>query len=322
MHRRDRSTDAGDGRASLGRWRGERARRRYAAAQATVAERAWAELAAHGRPRPPDEMTIPTPYGPTHAYRWPGDGPPLVLLHGAGTSSLMWVPLVAGLPAREVVAVDVVGEPGRSTQTAPITTADDLAGWCVATLDGLGVARGHLVGASYGGYLAFRTAQRAPERVAAACLVEPVLDPLRPGFWRVGLQAGVALALPRRFGDPRLRRLGLGVLADHPDARTVALLGQTRFRRGLPRPSSVSDAEIADLAVPLCVVLGADSPIHDAGRLAARIRRARPDAVVEVLAGTGHTVPVDAADRVAPCVAAFLDGLAAGGEGPAVRSAP
>ena len=117
----------------------------------------------------------------------------------------MRAPVDAWQPGREVVAVDVVGEPGRSTQATapdydPPTTSRS---GCGAIADGPGVDRAHLVGASYGGYLAFRIAQRAPERVAAACLVEPVLDPLRPQAGSGPRAPAYRSCEPRRFGDPR-----------------------------------------------------------------------------------------------------------------------
>jgi pimeloyl-ACP methyl ester carboxylesterase len=307
------ATDSGAAnRERVGRWRSPRAAERYAAAESVAMQRAWAELGAYGLPDPPDELTADTPYGPTHAYRWPGGGPPLVLVHGAGTSSLMWPYLIAHLPGRAIVAVDVVGEPGHSVQTAPVDDAADLARWFEAALAGLDVERGHVVGASYGGYIAVVHAQRHPGRVASMSLLEPVLDPVRPQFWTYGMKAAAAFALPRRLGAPLLRRLRLSVVADDPDARTLALLGQTRFRRVLPRPEPVGDALLAAVRAPLLVAIGAASPIHHADRLAERVRAARPDAQVEVLADAGHTLPAADADRVAPLLAAFVDGVDAG----------
>jgi pimeloyl-ACP methyl ester carboxylesterase len=248
----------------------------------------------------------------TRAYHWPGAGPPLVLLHGAGTSSLMWPYLIAELPGRDIVAVDVVGDPGRSLQTAPIDDAADLARWFEAALAGLGIERAHVVGASYGGYIAVVHAQRHPDRVASVSLLEPVLDPVRPQFWTYGMKAAAAFALPQRWSAPLLRRLRLGVVVDDPDARTLALLGQTRFRRVLPRPQPVAGAALAAIRAPLLVALGAASPIHHADRLAERVRAARPDDRVEVLEDAGHTLPADAADRAAALLSRFVDDVDTG----------
>jgi pimeloyl-ACP methyl ester carboxylesterase len=57
----------------------------------------------------------------------------------------------------------------------------------------------------------------------------------------------------------------------------------------------------------MLLVLGVESPIHDPAALAARVRAARRDATIAVLDAAGHTVPVDAADRVAPLLGEFLD---------------
>jgi pimeloyl-ACP methyl ester carboxylesterase len=294
--------------AELSGWVNARTQATHTRLYAQLRAEAWAALHEVGWEAQPSEQAVDTPFGPTLAYRWGGRGTPLVLLHGAGTCALMWAPLIGGLVGRSVIAVDGVGEPGRSVQTAPVRDADDLSAWVGATLDGLGVERAHLVGASYGGYVAVCHALRVPEAVASLGLLEPVLDPLARGFWAYGLKVGAALALPGRWRERRLRALRMGILAEDADRRRFALLGQIRFRRrGLPPPVPISDADLARVAAPMLLVLGADSPIHDPAALAARVRAARRDATVAVLDAAGHTVPVDAADRVAPLLCAFLD---------------
>ncbi|KAA9154308.1 hypothetical protein FPZ12_032400 [Amycolatopsis acidicola] len=63
-----------------------------------------------------------------------GTGTPVVLLHGVLATSLSWQDSVARLAAgHPVYAVDSLGEPGRSVQTAPITGARAVADW----LDGI-----------------------------------------------------------------------------------------------------------------------------------------------------------------------------------------
>ena len=150
----------------LSGWANARAQAEHVRLYGQLSREAWAALHEVGREAHPAEHAVDTRFGPTVAYRWAGEGTPVVLLHGAGTCSLMWAPLIGELVGREVIAVDGVGEPGRSVQTGPLRDADDLSAWLGATLDGLGVDRAHLAGASYGGYLAFCHALRAPEQVA------------------------------------------------------------------------------------------------------------------------------------------------------------
>ena len=294
--------------AEVSRWANARAQAEYVRLYDELSRTAWAALHEVGWEARPTEHAVETPFGPTLSYHWAGEGTPVVLLHGAGTCSLMWAPVIGGLVGRSVIALDGVGEPGRSVQTAPVRDADDLSAWLTATLDGLGVAQAHLVGASYGGYLAVAHALRAPDAVASLSLLEPVLDPVARGFWTHGLKVGAALVLPGSWRERRLRALRMGILAEDADRRRFALLGQLRFRRrGLPRPVPVTDGDLARLAAPLLLALGDESPIHDADALAARVRVARPDATVTVLEEAGHTLPVDAADRIAPLLGDFLD---------------
>lgn len=71
-----------------------------------------------------------------HRVTEPGDdgvpqpaGHPVLLPGRAGTS-IMWAPNLAALAAdRPVWTVDLIGESGRSEQTAPIRDAADQAAW-------------------------------------------------------------------------------------------------------------------------------------------------------------------------------------------------
>src|SRR5215470_10769805 len=65
----------------LARWRIRRAERRCRALEDSL----WTSA--------PESVRVPTRFGSTQAYRWPGSGVPLVLLHGGAVTSLTWEPI-------------------------------------------------------------------------------------------------------------------------------------------------------------------------------------------------------------------------------------
>ncbi len=127
-------------------------------------------------PVPAEELDIETRFGPTRVRRCgAGQGTPIVLLPGGRGTSLSWYPHVAELAERHrVYAVDTIGEPGRSIQTAPLETSEDCADWLSEVLDGVlagsGHEKAHLVGVSRGGWLSLNSRPGPPNGSPASSL--------------------------------------------------------------------------------------------------------------------------------------------------------
>ena len=126
-----------------------------------------------------------------------GSKSPLVCVHGAGSSSVIFMDLVRRLsPRRRVVAPDLPGH-GQSDRWHPpaemtIEHYRDAVGTVCAEL---GIAKAVLLGHSLGGLVALAAAAAWPERVAGLVLVNSaarievaptVLDWLRSDFPRFG----------------------------------------------------------------------------------------------------------------------------------------
>jgi pimeloyl-ACP methyl ester carboxylesterase len=182
----------------LGQWTNAEAERRFLELEGQLRAEAW--------PEAPEEIEVDTRFGRTLAYRWAGRGEPVVLLHGYGATSVMWGPVMKRLGDGAFVAFDTVGDAGRSVQTAPITKPQDLADWLVDALAALDLGRAHLVGASYGGWIALLTALHHTEHVASISLLEPLglekLNMVRFMSW--GALCGLAAISPesRSGGAP------------------------------------------------------------------------------------------------------------------------
>ncbi|MCI4064901.1 alpha/beta fold hydrolase [Micromonospora sp. R77] len=277
--------------AAISGFTSDRARERFLDAYERVRLRVWpAEAVA---------VDLPTSFGTTRVYRYgDGDAVPFVLLPGAGGNALSWHPYVRRLGRdRPVIAVEPVGEPGRSVQSRPLDGAGDWARWLDEVLAGLSVDRVHLVGCSFGGWVALRHALHAPDRLAGLVLLDPA------GFGRVGgrflawvLLSGVAGLAPAPVRRAAARLLRNATLRDD---ELMALMRATfGFRRRHPVPPPVTDDELRRLAVPALVLLGARSQLYDAPALAAHLTARNRSIRVEVIPGAGHDLPLTHPDLI------------------------
>lgn len=96
------------------------------------------------------------------------------LVHAAMATATVWRPNVEALSEHfRVYAVDVVGQGGKTVANRKIESRRDYADWLNDLFDGLGIARGSVVGNSYGGFIALNQAAMAPERIDRVVLIGP-----------------------------------------------------------------------------------------------------------------------------------------------------
>src|SRR5271168_4532294 len=107
-------------------------------------------------------QTFVCPDGGRLAYSVAGSGEPVVLIHGMGLDSSMWLPQWAALQREfRVILYDVRGFGTSSVPEGPYSHADDLLG----LLQFLKAPSAHIVGLSMGGRLALRFTLEQPQAV-------------------------------------------------------------------------------------------------------------------------------------------------------------
>src|SRR5258708_7553825 len=162
-----------------------------------------------------------------------GAGTPVVLLHGFPDTSVMWRHQVAALNGAgfRTIAPDTRGR-GRSDKPTAVAiyAMTKLVGDVIGIMDGLGIARAHVVGHDWGAALAWVVAMFAPDRVdhlvaiSVGCpgaagpptLEAPeglVSDPVPIRGRRRGPRSAQRLVPPARA--PSERRRGDGSLCRH-----------------------------------------------------------------------------------------------------------
>jgi pimeloyl-ACP methyl ester carboxylesterase len=201
-----------------------------------------------------------------------GDGPPVVLLHGQGGWSGMWLPVIGDLmTTHRVVAADLPGLGASEMPDGPPDAARVLA-WLGELIQRTCPAPPALVGASLGASIAARFAVAHPDRLSRLVLVDAgSLGRFRPA-------PGVLLTLARFIARPneRTQQAFLRQVTVDP-ARVKAMMGerweasQTYMLDRARTPSvraanrrmlrelgtkAIAPEELARIAVPTALIWG------------------------------------------------------------------
>lgn len=251
-----------------------------------------------------------------HAAGTRGRGAPVVLLHGAFTSSHLWEEVVPRLPAgHRILLVDLAGH-GRSDPPAPhAPTVAHHAALVGALLRALGVEAATVVGHDLGAAVAVMLARTHPHAVARVVAVAPRLlgAPHTPRLRRVAWSAPLLRRLPPGWLASALHAALLpGFVHRAQGARTLDQhLLPFRTREGRRAAAAQLAALRArtppavPLPCPLTLVAGGDD--RPGRRLIARLAVATaaagaPPVAVHVVDGSHAMLPHEAPEALAALV--------------------
>lgn len=244
-----------------------------------------------------------------------GDGPPLMMVHGIGARHGTWRGLVDNLKSDfRCISFDLRGH-GESPVPPTPYTLDDLVADVEALREKLGIDRMHLIGHSLGGMIGPAYARAHPDRVMSLGLLSTAAGRTEDDSTKVGAvvaameEQGIIEVLEtliaRWFTDD--------FIANRPDAI------QARLRQVTETPPDVflnvfhiyAETEMApwlhEVAAPSLVLTGE----LDGGcnpRLNRFIADTLPNAELVIMEGLKHAILLEAPERVADHVRAFLMG--------------
>lgn len=102
------------------------------------------------------------------------DKPPIIMIHGLGSSQNYWVPVISQLASKHrCIALDNYGA-GRSKSQGERVTLEGLAADVIGLMDHLSIPKAVITGHSMGGTMACIIASKYTERVAGVVPVGPV----------------------------------------------------------------------------------------------------------------------------------------------------
>lgn len=246
------------------------------------------------------------------AFERQGAGPPLLLMHGAEASRLMFSALMPHLaPHFTVVAYDQ-RDCGDTEGPEAASTLADLADDAHQLIAALGGGRTHVFGSSFGGRVAQALALRhpgcvdrlvlgstwpLPQTYEALCPDAPQLAALRQGLPATA-EALAGWFFPEAF------------LQQRPELRAVFGNARPASARSLRRAATVQgtlDADAGAIAARTLLLAGELDRVVPAGvtlSMATRI----PGALTHVLPGVGHATALQAPEPLAEQLVAFLWG--------------
>jgi len=247
-----------------------------------------------------ESRVVSTRFGDTHVLvTGPANAPPLVVLHGALASSAHVLGELDSMrSAFRVYAVDVLGQSVKSADARIDVRGTAYGEWLVDVLDGLGLATAHLYGISWGGFVARKLIELAPERVDRLVLMVPagiVTGSAWKGFTRVGLPLSLYLAFP---SEARLRRFGEGILTTLDDD-WLPYIGEAfrAYKLDIRLPPLAEPAPLAAFTRPTLVIAAEEDVSFPGAALLARAAVLFPHAETELLAATRHSPPTDDRSR-------------------------
>jgi pimeloyl-ACP methyl ester carboxylesterase len=234
-----------------------------------------------------------------------GSGPPLLFLHGAGAGG-RWLMFQERLAERfDVLAPSHPGH-GASPAAEWIEHISDLAFHYLDLLDTLGLARAHVVGASFGGWIAAEMATMASHRLASMTLIDPV--GIKVEGWIYPFLFGMELPqlVATVFHDP-MAAIALAPPDMSIDTLAILYRQNTALARVAWNPylyNPLLRRRLARITTPTLLCWGA----HD--RLAPRAcaeawRKEIPGAVLRVFADSGHVPHLEEPEAVAAAVIEF-----------------
>lgn len=241
----------------------------------------------------------------THFTVW-GEGRPVVLLHGWGTSAESLGAVAKVLEDRfRVYALDL---PGFGWTPSPATAWGtwEYASYVASFMDRVSIPVASVVGHSFGGRIALALAARWPDRVRDLVLVAGAgIRPKRGPLYR--MKVGAAKLVKRLFSLPMWGRLGERVVAE-----LYRRIGSRDYRNAGPLRATLVKVVGEDLRsilssvrAPTLIIWGdrdQEVPFSSMQIMARGIAGSR----LEVLEGAGHFPFADRPDRFGRLVREFL----------------
>ncbi|WP_238899948.1 MULTISPECIES: alpha/beta hydrolase [unclassified Clostridium] len=213
--------------------------------------------------------------------------PPLILLHGSGMNSVMWLRDIKEYSKTyRVYAIDMLGEPGKSDENRPSLIGSSYAEWLKEVFENLSVERANIIGISLGAWLAIKFSVSYPEMASKLVLLCPSgVGPQKKSFIFKAIAYGI-------LGEKGIDKLYYKVNGNQPIPEEMLkyqkLIGKSFNYRKETIPV-FSDNELKLLTMPTVLFVGAKDIMLHSDKTARRLGNLLPHAQINISPKAGHS---------------------------------
>jgi pimeloyl-ACP methyl ester carboxylesterase len=262
-------------------------------------------------PAPEQTLDLRTQFGVVRVYRFTSSAStgrvPMVLLPGRASASPIWGDnLPTLLRQAPIYTVDLLGEPGMSIQSRPITSAADQAQWLHQVLAQLPEPQLDLLGVSIGGWTATNLAVHDPRKIRSVILLDPVFvfGPISIAAIIRSIPASVGW-LPKSWRDNFNSWTANGAPVEDVPAAEMIEAGMQSYALQLPSPQQITEQQLSNLSLPVLAILAGKSRMHDSRAAAAVGERALRAGQVSVYPDASHAINGEYPEQIAEDIEQF-----------------
>ncbi|MGL5347964.1 MAG: alpha/beta fold hydrolase [Peptostreptococcaceae bacterium] len=236
-----------------------------------------------------EELVVNTSYGETFILAMGNeDLPPLILLHGSGMNSAMWIQEMEEYSKEHrVYAVDMPGEPGKSDENQLPFEGDDFANWLNEVFNALSIEKASIVGISLGAWLGTKFSIKYSNKVDRLVLLCPAgIGPQKKSFifkfifYSLFGEKGIDKLYYKINGDKHIPEIILNyqkLIAKHFNFRKVTI-------------PIFSDEELIKLTMPVSLFVGGKDVMLHSEKTANRLKSLLNHAKINFIEEEGHSI--------------------------------
>jgi pimeloyl-ACP methyl ester carboxylesterase len=262
-------------------------------------------------PVPYEAEYIENEFGLTHVIKCGNKkGPALVLLHGAGGTSAMWMPNIKALSKRYyIIAVDIPGDPNKSKMKKTFKNIKGASDWLIDVINKLKIDKFSIMGTSYGSFFSMILAIHEQQRVEHLIICSPTVSitKARKELWFWIIKNLLFPSDSNRMKCLSWFNAGRPFLINN-DYTELQILGMKDRRVKMTALMHLfSDEELQRITMPVLLLIGSKEVVTKVEEVKERAEKLIRNLTFRIIDGASHTLSLDKPEIVNPLILDFLD---------------